>query len=165
MELKQFTRLSMLLALSIVLSIIESMIPLLNGIMIPGLKLGLANIIVVFVLYVYGIKEALYVSLLRILLVGLLRTGLFNITFFFSLSGAIISLLFMFVIKKFPFSILGVSVVGSLGHSLGQIITAIIFLNNVNLLYYLPWLLLFSIPTGICIGLLANKLIEFYKEI
>lgn len=165
MELKQFTRLSMLLALSIVLSIIESMIPLLNGIMIPGLKLGLANIIVVFVLYVYGIKEALYVSLLRILLVGLLRTGLFNITFFFSLSGAIISLLFMFVIKRFPFSILGVSVVGSLGHSLGQIITAIIFLNNVNLLYYLPWLLLFSIPTGICIGLLANKLIEFYKEI
>lgn len=165
MELKQFTRLSMLLALSIVLSIIESMIPLLNGIMIPGLKLGLANIIVVFVLYVYGIKEALYVSLLRILLVGLLRTGLFNITFFFSLSGAIISLLFMFVIKKFPFSILGVSVVGSLGHSLGQIIAAIIFLNNVNLLYYLPWLLLFSIPTGICIGLLANKLIEFYKEI
>lgn len=165
MELKQFTRLSMLLALSIVLSIIESMIPLLNGIMIPGLKLGLANIIVVFVLYVYGIKEALYVSLLRILLVGLLRTGLFNITFFFSLSGAIISLLFMFVIKRFPFSILGVSVVGSLGHSLGQIITAIFFLNNVNLLYYLPWLLLFSIPTGICIGLLANKLIEFYKEI
>lgn len=165
MELKQFTRLSMLLALSIVLSIIESMIPLLNGIMIPGLKLGLANIIIVFILYTYGVKEALYVSLLRVLLVGLLRTGLFNITFFFSLSGAIISLLFMFGLKKFPFSILGVSVVGSLGHSLGQVITAIIFLNNINLLYYLPWLLLFSIPTGICVGLLASKLIDFYKEI
>lgn len=165
MELKKFSRISMLLALSIVLSIIESMLPLLNGIMIPGLKLGLANIIVIFVLYTYGLKEALYVSLLRVLLVGLLRTGLFNITFFFSLSGAIISLLFMFVIKKFPFSILGVSVVGSLGHSLGQIIMAIIFLNNINLLYYLPWLLLFSILTGICVGFLANKLIELYKEI
>lgn len=155
----------MLLALSIVLSIIESVIPLLNGIMIPGLKLGLANIIVIFVLYTYGIKDALYVSLLRVLLVGLLRTGLFNITFFFSLSGAIVSILFMFVMKKLPFSILSVSVVGSLGHSIGQIIMAIIFFKNINLLYYLPWILLFSIPTGICIGILSSKLIDFYKEI
>lgn len=165
MELKKFSRLSMLLALSIVLSIIESVIPLLNGIMIPGLKLGLANIIVIFVLYTYGIKDALYVSLLRVLLVGLLRTGLFNITFFFSLSGAIVSILFMFVMKKLPFSILSVSVVGSLGHSIGQIIMAIIFFKNINLLYYLPWILLFSIPTGICIGILSSKLIDFYKEI
>lgn len=164
MELKEFARLSMLLALSIVLNIVESMIPLLNGIMIPGLKLGLANIIVVFVLYTYGFKQAIYISILRVFLVGLLRTGLFNITFFFSLGGAILSLLCMFIAKKLPFSVLGVSVIGSMGHSLGQIIMAIIFLNTMNLFYYLPFVLLFSIPTGICIGILSSKLIEFYEK-
>lgn len=164
MELKKFTRLSMFLALSIVLSIIESMVPLFNGIMIPGLKLGLANIIVVFVLYTYGFKEAIYISILRIVLVGLLRTGLFSITFFFSLSGAVLSLICMFITKKFPFSIISVSVTGSLGHSIGQIIMAIILLNNTNLIYYLPWILLFSVPTGICVGILSGKLIEFYEN-
>ena len=69
MELKKFSRLSMFLAISIVLNIIESMLPLLNGVMIPGLKLGLANIIVVFVLYTYGFKEAIYISILRVFLV------------------------------------------------------------------------------------------------
>ena len=164
MELKKFSRLSMFLALSIVLSIIESMLPLLNGVMIPWLKLGLANIIVVFVLYTYGFKEAIYISILRVFLVGLLRTGLFNITFFFSLGGAFLSLIFMYIAKKLPFSVLGVSVIGSLGHSVGQIGMAILFLNTMNLLYYLPWVLLFSIPTGICIGILSSKLIEFYEK-
>lgn len=164
MELKKFSRLSMFLSLSIVLSLIEGMIPLLNGIMIPGLKLGLANIIIVFVLYTYGIKEALYVSILRVFLVGLLRTGLFSVTFFFSLGGAILSLFCMFITKKLPFSILGVSVIGSLGHSIGQIGMAIFFLNTMNLLYYLPLILLFSIPTGIFVGILSNKLIDFYEK-
>lgn len=164
MELKKFARLSMLLSLSIVFSLIESMLPVLNGIMIPGLKLGLANIIIVFVLYTYGFKEALYISILRVFLVGLLRTGLFNITFFFSIGGATLSLLCMLIVKKLPFSILGVSVIGSIGHSIGQIGMAILFLNTMNLLYYLPWILLFSIPTGICIGILSNKLIDFYEK-
>ena len=164
MELKKFTRLSMLLSLSIVLNIIESMLPLVNGIMIPGLKLGLANIIVVFVLYTYGFKDAIYISLLRVFLVGLLRTGLFNITFCFSLGGAILSLLFMMFARKFSFSIIGVSVIGSLGHSIGQMGMAILLLNTINLLYYLPWILLFSIPTGICVGILSSKLIEFYEN-
>ena len=81
MELKKFVRLSLLLSLSVVFNIIESFIPFLNG-AIPGVKIGFANIIVLYVLYKYSFKDALMVSLLRVFLVGILRTGIFSITFF-----------------------------------------------------------------------------------
>lgn len=164
MELQKITRLSLLLALAVVLGIVESFIPFFNGFTIPGLKLGLANIIIVFVLYAYDWKSACYVSILRVVLVGMLRTGLFSITFLFSLIGAICSLIVMGLFKKTNIlSMLGVSIIGSLFHSIGQIIGAIVLLKTFNLIYYLPWLLLFSIPTGIFIGLLSQKLLKFYK--
>ena len=91
METKKFMRLSMLLALSVVLNIIENMVPLFNG-AIPGVKLGLANIVILFVLYQYGFKEAISLSLTRVFLVSILHTGLFSVAFFLSLSGAILSI-------------------------------------------------------------------------
>ena len=137
MTIKKISKLSMLLSISVVLSLIESFIPIFNGI-IPGIKLGLANIVVLYALYKYSFKEAFYLSLMRVLLVGILRTGLFSITFFFSLSGAIISLIFMYLVKKYTkLSIVGVSIVGAIFHSIGQIIIAIIFLSNINIIYYL----------------------------
>lgn len=163
MELKKFTRLSMFLALSVVLNLIESIIPLFNGI-IPGLKLGLANIIILYVLYIYGFKESIYLSIVRVFLVGILKTGLFSITFFFSLSGAILSLFFMFLVKKLTkLSIVGVSIVGSIMHSVGQILIAILILNTKSILFYLPWLLILSIPTGIITGLISKELIKSLK--
>lgn len=160
MELKKIVRLSMLISLSVVISIIESYIPILNNI-IPGLRLGLANIIVLFVLYKYDFKDSLYVSIVRVILVGLLRTGLFSVSFFFSLSGALLSIIFMYLVKKInKFSVVGVSVVGSITHSIGQILIAIIFLQNENIVYYLPYLLIFSIPTGIITGLITKKLLK-----
>jgi heptaprenyl diphosphate synthase len=75
----------MLLAISVVLGLIESLIPVFNG-LVPGIKLGLANIVIVFAIYKFSFKEALYISIIRVLLMGILRTGLFSITFFFSLS-------------------------------------------------------------------------------
>ncbi len=74
MELRKLTNLSMLLALSVILNIFESLIPILGNI-IPGSKLGLSNVVILFVIYIYGFKDALYVSLMRVILVGVLRTG------------------------------------------------------------------------------------------
>ena len=160
MELKKLVRLSMLISLSVVISIIESYIPVLNNI-VPGLRLGLSNIIILFVLYKFNFKDGLYVSIVRVFLVGLLRTGLFSVSFFFSLSGAIFSIVSMYLVKKIKiFSVVGVSIVGSITHSIGQIIIAILLLKNENIVYYLPYLLIFSIPTGIITGLITKKLLK-----
>ena len=161
--MKKFTRLSILLSLSIVLNIVESFIPIFNGI-IPGLKLGLANIVTLFILYVYGLKEALYVGILRIFLVGILRTGLFNTYFMFSLSGCLLSIIMMYLaLKLFKLSIIGISIIGSIFHSIGQVIVCIIILNNA-MLYYLPYLLLFAIPTGIMVGIITKYIVNNYQE-
>lgn len=156
--MNKYIKLTMLLSFSIVLNIIESFIPLFNG-YIPGLKLGLANIIIIIVLYKYEFKDVLFVSIMRVVVVGILRTGLFSINFFFSLFGSLFSVVSMFLIKKTKLSMIGVSIVGSIFHSIGQIIIAILILKNNNMIYYLPWLVLFSIPTGLFVGYISKKLI------
>ena len=161
--MKKYMRLVMLLSFSIVLSILESFIPLFNG-YIPGLKLGLANIIVLIVLYKYDTKDVFFVSILRVIVVGLMRTGLFSVNFFFSLSGALFSSVSMIIFKKTKLSMIGVSVIGSIFHSIGQILIAILFLKNNNMIYYLPWLLLFSIPTGLFIGYVSKKLLSELED-
>ena len=153
----------MLLALSIVLSLVESVIPLFSGI-IPGLKLGLANTVVLTVLYLYSFKDAIYLSLLRVILIGILRTGIFSIPFLFSLGGAFLSIIVMSIFKKTKLSIVGVSVLGSIFHSIGQIIIAFLILNNNTMFYYLPFLLIFSIPTGVITGLISKELIKYLKN-
>lgn len=159
MDIKKIIDFSMLLAISIVLSIIESFIPIFNGIFI-GIKLGLANIVILFVLYTYSFKDAILVSILRVIIVGILRTGLFSITFFFSLSGALLSIIAMTLVKKTKLSIIGVSIIGSVFHIIGQIIIAIIMLNTVNLIYYLPYFLIFSCITGLIIGIISKEIVN-----
>lgn len=155
----------MLLALSVALNVIEASLPLFNG-FIPGLKLGLANIVTLFIIYQFSLKDALYIGILRVFLVGILRTGLFSTTFLFSLSGVILSIICMFLAHKFlKLSIIGVSMIGSIAHSTGQVITSIILLQMDAMIYYLPWLLLFAIPTGILVGLICKQLIKFYDEV
>jgi len=160
MDTKKIAKISMLLSISVVLSLIESFIPIFSA--IPGIKLGLANIVIVYSLYTLSFKDALYISILRVILVGILRTGLFSINFFFSLSGAILSIITMHLVKHTKMSIIGVSVSGSIMHSVGQIIIAIIFLSNINIIYYLPILLISSIITGIVVGMCSNNLIKYY---
>ena len=162
--MKKFTRLSMLLALSVALNIIETSLPLLNG-YIPGLRLGLANIVTLFILYEFELKDALYIGILRVFLVGILRTGIFSTTFFFSLTGVLLSILFMYLAKRFlNLSIIGVSIIGSIAHSTGQVLASIFILQMSSMIYYLPWLLLFSIPTGILVGILCKQLVKFYEQ-
>lgn len=164
MDTKRIAKLSMLLSISVVLGLIESFIPIMGGI-VPGIKLGLANIVIVFAIYELSFKDAIYISVLRVLLIGILRTGLFSISFFFSLAGALLSIIFMYLTKEYTkMSIVGVSVVGSISHSVAQIIVACIFLSNINIVYYLPILLISSIVTGVIVGSISSKLVEYYSN-
>ena len=158
--MQKTTRLASLLALSIVLSILESFIPFFN---IPGIKLGLANIVVVTVLYIYSFKEAFLLSILRILFIAVLRTG-FGLNLYFSLAGALLSLFMMFLAKKTPLSVIGVSVIGSISHIFGQFIIAMLLLST-NLGYYLPFMLILSVITGVIIGTISKENIKFLKKV
>lgn len=158
--MKKEIRLSMLLSISIILNILESFIPIFN---FPGIRIGLANTITLIVLYTYDSKDAIYISILRVLLVGILRTGLFSIAFYFSLFGSIFSIISMIIFKKTKLSIIGVSIVGSIMHNVGQI-TAALFLINTNLIYYMPILLITSIITGTIIGFISKELLNFTQN-
>ena len=158
MKTKDITKIAILTSICVVISIIESYFTFIGDI-IPGLKLGLANIVIIFTLYEYNFKTAITVSLVRVLIVTLLRTG-FGINFFFSLSGAIFSIIAMYLLKKTKLSVVGVSIIGSLFHSIGQVLVGVLFLNNYNVMYYLPYLLIFSIPTGIVIGIITKKMLD-----
>ena len=163
MNIKKTINFSMLLSLSIVLSIFESMVPIING-MIPGVKLGLANIVVLFVLYRYNFKEAIKMSTLRVLLMALIRYGC-GINFIFSLAGAILSIIAMNIIKKLNFSIISVSVIGASVHVATQVLVAVVLLNTFNLIYYLPYLIIFSVITGVIIGSICKEVLERTKQI
>lgn len=163
MSTKRLTRLSMLLAISIVLAIVEAFLP---AIPIPGVKLGLANVITLIILVVYDKKDAFIVLLLRVLLVSLLRGTFLNISFYMSLSGGIVAYTFMLItmyVKKF--SLVGVSISGAFGHSIGQIFMAIILLSTPALVYYFPYILLLSITTGVLTGFIAIYGTKIMKSI
>lgn len=156
MDTKKIINFSMLLAISVVLGIIDSFLPIL----FVGFKLGLANIIVLYVLYKYGFKSAIFISILRVLLVSMLRTGLFSISFYFSITGAILSIIMMSLFKLTKLSVIGVSVIGSISHIIGQVIIASIILNTSSVFTLLPLLIIFSCITGIIIGIISMEIIN-----
>lgn len=163
MKTKDITTISALTAMSVVIGILESLITPVGDIL-PGLKLGLANVIIVFALYKYNFSKALMISIIRVFIVALLRSG-FGFNFFFSLGGALLSIIVMALAKKTHLSLIGVSILGSISHSIGQVLIGMLILKNSNIIYYLPYLTLFSIPTGIIIGVIAKKLINNTKNI
>ena len=151
--------LGILTAGAIVIGILESLIP---SIGIPGVKLGLSNIVILIVLYELGIWEAAFVSLVRVLIVSLVRGTFLSMGFVMSLSGAVLSLgimvLFVLLIKKF--SIIGVSVIGALFHVFGQIAVAMIYLSTAYILFYLPVIAISAIITGVLVGIVAQLIIN-----
>lgn len=163
MDLKKIIRLSYLTALMIVLGMIENYIPLLNGI-IPGFKIGFANIIVLILLYSFSFKEAFLASILRVLVVSLITTG-FGTNFLFSICGAIVSIIAMVVSKKTKLSIIGVSMVGSIFHVVSQILVAVLIFQNTVFFYYLPILIIISIITGSIIGFIAKEIINHINDL
>ena len=142
----------MMVALAFTLSYLESLIPFNFG--IPGIKLGLANLVVVIALYTYGIKAALPVSLIRILLAGI-TFGNTN-ALLYSLGGGMLSLLIMWAVKNTKLSVIGVSILGGVMHNIGQILVAAIMMNTVRIVYYLPVLLIAGTVTGALIGIAAK---------
>jgi len=160
MNNKKLTLLALIISLGMILSYIESQIIL--PIPIPGIKVGLANIAVIFTLYKLGIKEAILVSIIRIIILSILFGNL--VSLIYSLVGAILSLLSMTILRKTnQFSIVGVSIIGGVMHNVGQIIIASIMLETNVLTYYLPYLLIGGIGAGIVIGLIGAILIKRIK--
>lgn len=156
-NIKRLAIISMLLAMAIVLNILESFIP----VFIPGVKLGLANTIILIMLYEFKPQEALAVNLARIVLVGIMRSNIFTPTFLMSLSGGICSFLAMYLFSRIKlFSSLGVSVIGSVCHCVGQILMAIIILETSAVILYLPWILILSILTGTFSGILVRTYLK-----
>ena len=159
MKVQKIALLGVLTAIAIVLAIVESFIP---SIGIPGVKLGLANIAILIVLYELGVLEAIGVNLIRVVVVGLVRGTFLSMGFLMSLTGAILSLgvmiLFYLLIKKF--SIIGVSVIGSIFHVLGQILIAMLFLGTAYIFLYLPIIAISAIITGVFVGIVAKLIIR-----
>lgn len=154
--------LGFLLALSLILSYIESLLPLAIG--IPGIKLGLPNLVVVLLLYSYGAKEALAVNLLRIVLSGFLFGNLSAILY--ALSGAICSFAVMFLLRKTGrFSMMGTSIGGGVFHNIGQIITAMFVVETFAPAFYLPFLLIAGAATGFLIGLIGSRVLPNIRRL
>lgn len=154
---RKITFLALLSSLALGLSYVESLIPFYFG--IPGMKMGLPNIVIFFVLYRMGIREASIVSLVRILLSFLLFGSL--IRFFYSLAGGVLSLALMALLqKKTALSKTTVSIMGAIMHNAGQILIAAFLIGTMQIAYYLPILVLASFVTGGIIGLLSAILIK-----
>lgn len=152
---KKIAYLGVFAAAAAILSYVESLLPLFAG--VPGIKLGLPNLIIVLLLYTCGGRDALAVSVVRIFLVGFLFGNLYSIAF--SLAGGLCSFAGMWLIKKIPgFSIFGVSVAGAVLHNMAQLAVASLVVENFRIFYYFPVLLTAGIITGLLIGLLANEM-------
>lgn len=143
-------------ALALIFSYVELLIPFHIG--VPGIKLGLANVVIVIVLYKMGWKEAYIISITRVILAGFLFGNLASILF--SLAGCLLSLSMMFILyKREIFSVIGVSVIGAIFHNLGQILVAMMVVNTFSVAYYFPVLMIAGVVTGIIIGFLAKEMI------
>ena len=154
---RRLTALALTVSFALILSFIESRIP--AFVAIPGVKMGLANIAVIFTLYKFGIKEAAAVSLVRILLVSVLFGT--PLSLLYSLAGGVLSLASMCLLKKLtPLSEIAVSVLGGVMHNIGQIIMASIVLGTNVVGYYLPFLLLSGTLAGIAVGIASALLIK-----
>ena len=147
----------MTLSFALILSFVESRIPALVA--IPGIKAGLANIAVIFALYKLGAREAVVVSILRILIVSMLFGNVASLIY--SIAGAVLSLSIMILLKKLtPLTTVAVSVCGGVMHNVGQIVAASFMLNTNVVVYYLPFLLVSGTLAGIAIGIASALLIK-----
>ena len=160
MNTKKLTALSISITLAMALSFLESQIP--AFVAVPGVKMGLANIAVFFVLYRFGVKEGAMVSLIRVFLLGLLFGNFVSILY--SIAGATLSFLVMVIFKKLGFfGEVGVSVLGGITHNVAQIGMACLLLRSEAILYYLPVLLLSGVLAGIVVGIVSAILIRKIK--
>lgn len=157
MDTRKVAHMGLMIALALVLSYVEAQIP--TFVAIPGIKVGLANIVVVFASYSFGTKEAFVVSIFRVLLAALMFGSVMSLAY--SAAGAFLSLLGMILLKKSGlFGCVAVSVVGGVLHNLGQILMACLVLETNVVIYYLPFLVLSGTIAGVVVGLVAALVLK-----
>ena len=161
LNIKQIAILGLLLAYAMILSYIESLFPFFGG--VPGMKLGLPNMVIVVLIYSYGWEKGIVINILRILLTGLLFGSLFGILF--STSGAVISFLAMLAVKKTDiFDIRGVSICGGIAHNIAQLFVAAFIVKTSGIIFYLPLLLISGALTGFLNGMIAGMMLKYVKH-
>ena len=149
-------------SLALILSYVELLIPINFG--IPGMKLGLANLLVVILLYKGCPRDALLLSVIRILLSGLIFGNMFSI--FYSLGGGLLSLAVMVFLKKTgQFTVAGISIGGGASHNVGQLLVAMFLVQTYQVGYYLPVLLIAGVITGAVIGILSAEVLKRTQSI
>ena len=148
---------AMLAALALIFSYVEAILPLSIG--IPGVKLGIANLVIIIALYTLGFRYAMTINVIRILVAGLLFNGAFGAMY--SLAGGLVSLFVMYIFKKTGlFSVTGISMAGGVAHNLGQLLVAALIVSTMKLFYYFPVLLFSGMISGILIGILAHLVLK-----
>lgn len=144
-------------ALALIFSYVETLIPIQFG--IPGVKLGLANLIIVIALYRMGLSEVYLLSIVRVLLSGFIFGNYFSIIY--SLAGGLLSLTVMaFLRKRGDFSVIGVSIAGGVFHNVGQLIIASLIVETFSVMYYFPVLLIAGLVTGLLIGIVSDSMLK-----
>ena len=152
---RRLTTSAMFATLALIFTYVEFLIPYSVG--VPGVKLGLANLVIIIALYKMDFKYAMSINLLRIALSGLLFSGVFAMMY--SLCGGVISLIVMWGLKRTgKFSMVGVSMAGGVAHNFGQLIIAAVVVSNIKMFVYFPVLVFSGIGAGICIGIVAYVL-------
>lgn len=162
-NVKKMVFLSILVAIGLALSVVESAIPL--PIMIPGARLGLSNMVVLVTLVIFGLKEGILVAILKSIVL-MLVTGSVS-SFIYSLSGAILSSVSMSFSYKYAsniFSLIGISIIGALFHNFAQVSMASLMMGNIRMYTYLPFLMLISLFTGYFVGLSSIFIIKNLKS-
>ena len=163
LDVKKMTLLGLFTAVALILSYIEALIPPIFA-ALPMVKIGLPNIVIIFVLYKVGAKSALAVSVIRVLINGLLFGNAVGVIY--SLAGALLSLALMTLIKKInAFSVVAVSVLGAVAHNLGQVTAAVIIMQTAAIFALIPALSIAATLSGIIIGLVSATTIKLLKNI
>ena len=150
---KKIATAALLATLALIFSYVEAMIPFFVS--MPGVKLGIANLVVLIALYKLDIRYAFAINLVRIVVSGLLFSGLFGMIY--SLAGGMLSLLVMWILKKTDlFSVVGVSMAGGVAHNVGQLIIASALVSDLRMFIYMPVLMFSGIGSGIVIGIICH---------
>jgi heptaprenyl diphosphate synthase len=159
---KKIAFLSLSVTLGLILSYVEAVLPVFFG--VPGMKLGLTNLIIVILLYCMGAKEAYLISIVRVFLAGFLFGNLFSIAF--SAAGALFSLVCMALVKRTgAFSLTGVSLIGGVAHNAAQVAVAALLVENVRIGYYFLPLAVAGLVTGTAIGVISTLLVPRLKPV
>lgn len=156
-ETKKLAMMGMFTALAMIFGYVEAILPISVG--IPGVKLGFANIVILFALYRLKPSEAFLINVVRIVLVSFMFGNLSIMIY--SLAGGTCSFLAMLLLKKSDqFSIYGVSVAGGIFHNIGQLIVAMLVMESFSLMYYGPVLLISGLVTGLLIGIVSQEVLK-----